>query len=116
MAVRSDAPGAGHGDPGYRLLLWAVRGAWASCALGVVAMAAGLVLRSPALVGVFGVGLVGSVVATGAALLSFLALLVSPARLATVVAATPPPSLRRRAETLLAVLLVDLLDPDEPGR
>ncbi|MGY1635923.1 hypothetical protein ACI78V_04625 [Geodermatophilus sp. SYSU D00742] len=116
MAVHDDAPGAGHGDPTYRLLLWSVRVAWASCALGVVAMTVGLVLRSPALVGVFRVGLVGSVVATGVALLFFLGLLASPARLAVVVAATPPASLRRRAETLLAVLLVDLLDPDEPDR
>ncbi|MGY1591871.1 hypothetical protein ACI79D_07835 [Geodermatophilus sp. SYSU D00708] len=114
MAVHDDAPGAGLSA--YRLLLVAVRTAWVSCALGVGAMTAGLVLRSPALVGVFRVALGASFVAVGVALLIFLGLLASRARLNGVVPGSPPASVRRRAEALVAVLLVDLLDPDEAER
>ncbi|MGY1624905.1 hypothetical protein ACI789_22100 [Geodermatophilus sp. SYSU D00965] len=116
MAVHDDAEGVGAGLSAYRLLLVAVRTAWVSCACGVGAMTAGLVLRSPGLVGVFRVALGVSFVAVGVAVLVFLGLLASRARLDGIVPGTPPTSVRRRAEALVAVLLVDLLDPDEPER
>jgi threonine/homoserine/homoserine lactone efflux protein len=114
VVVHDDAPGAGSGLSAYRLLLLAVRTAWLSCACGVGAMTAGLVLRSPGLVGVFRLALGASFVVIGIALLLFLGVLASPARFAGVVPGSPPASVRRRAEALVAAVLVDLLDPDEP--
>jgi hypothetical protein len=96
----------------YRLLLVCARAAWVSCALGVTAMVPALVLRSPQLVTVFRAALVVVFMALACALLLFVCLVTLPGRLTGVVPEAGGPPVRRRVDVLLAVILVDLLDPD----
>ena len=96
----------------YRLLLWASRVAWGSCGLGVVVMVAALALRSPQLVTVVRVALVMALAALAVALLLFVCLVAAPARIPDVLPGPARAPVRRRAEALLTVALLDLLDPD----
>jgi hypothetical protein len=75
-------------------------------------MVPALVLRSPHLVAVFRVALVVAFAALVCALLLFACLVTLPGRLADVVTDGARPSVRRRLDVLLTVVLVDLLDPD----
>lgn len=108
--------GAERGGPApggmYRLLLWASRAVWGSCGLGVVVMVAALALRSPELVTVVRVALVAALAALVVALLLFVGLIAVPAQLPDVLPEIRRAPVRRRAEALFAVTLLDLLDPD----
>jgi hypothetical protein len=110
------ASDAGHGGVSrgrlYRLLLGCARAAWVSCALGVTVMVPALALRSPHLVTVFRVALVVAFAALACALLLFACLVTLPGRLTDVLPDVRGPSLRRRVDVLLTVVLVDLLDPE----
>jgi zinc transporter ZupT len=116
VATTPSGWGAGHGDASggrlYRWLLRCVRAAWVSCAVGVIAMVPALVLRSPQLVTVFRVALVVACAALAGALLFFVSLVMLPEALGDVVPGGRAPSVRRRIDLLLTVVLVDLLDPE----
>lgn len=106
------APWRGAGPPEesltYRLLLWSLRAAWMSCAVGTGAMLPALVLGWPALVTVFELGLITTCAASAAAVLLSLPLLTRVGGDGP----REPRSLGRRVDTLVAVVLADLLDPD----
>jgi hypothetical protein len=92
----------------YRLLLWCLRTAWVSCAVGTGAMLPALVLGWPALVRVFELGLLTTCAASAAAVLLFGPLLTRVGGYGL----PEPRSLGSRVDTLVAVVLADLLDPD----
>jgi hypothetical protein len=92
----------------YRLLLGCLRVAWCSCAVGMIAMLAALVLRSPALVAVFQAGLIATFAASAGSVLLSLPLLPLMDRYGV----TRPGSSKSRADALVAVVLADLLDAE----
>lgn len=92
----------------YRMLLWCVRVAWASCTIGVIAMLPALVLRSSELVTVFKLCLSITFAATVGAVLVFVPLTARMHRYGMPRAS----SLGSRADALVAVLLADLLDAE----
>ena len=105
MPARPDpAPLVHH--PLYRVVLGCVRAAWASCAVGVLAMLPALVFLSPACVTVFRIGIGGCFAAALVALVASVPLVARRDR-----DAHPGPStVGARADTLVAALLADLLD------
>lgn len=91
----------------YTWLLRSLRCAWLSCAAAVAAMLPALVLRSAACVTLFRFGLLLCAAAALAAVLLFLLLLARGNRYS----ATRLLPASKRADTLVANLLADLLDP-----
>ena len=101
-------PRALHDNVTYRLLLGCLRVAWGSCAVGVIAMLAALVLRSPELVTVFRLGLIATFAASAGAVLLSLPLMTLLDRYGV----TEPGASKSRADALVAVVLADLLDAE----
>lgn len=94
------------------MLLWCVRFAWLSCALGVGAMLPALVLRSSDLVSVFEMAIVVTFSALTCAVLSFAWLVVAPDDATKSLCDSGSGSLGRRMDILFAAVLADLLDPE----
>lgn len=106
MAAGDDESGAAAPGRAYTLLLRSVWLAWVCCAVALAAMLPALVLRSPACVAVFELGLRCCFLALAAAAVFAVISLTRP----QVNGITLPRRHGARVATLVAVVLADLLD------